>query len=55
LNDLILKSIDEEIAKLRQVRAILAGSDTAPGRKTAAPVGAVKPRRKLSAKAECHR
>jgi hypothetical protein len=51
LNDLILKSIDEEIAKLRQVRAILAGSDTAPGRKTAAPVGAVKPRRKLSAKA----
>jgi hypothetical protein len=51
LNDLILQSIDEQIAQLRQVRAILAGSATASGTKTTASVGTPKPRRKLSAKA----
>jgi hypothetical protein len=53
LNDQILNAIDEEIARLRQARAILANSDTSAGRKTAA--SAVTPkartRRKLSAKA----
>jgi hypothetical protein len=50
VNDQILNAIDEEIAKLRQARAILA--ESAPVRKT--PTAAVthkKPRRKLSAKA----
>ncbi len=52
MNDQILNAIDEEIAKLRQARAILAESGTASVRKT--PTAAVthkKPRRKLSAKA----
>jgi hypothetical protein len=52
VNDQILNAIDEEIAKLRQARAILAESSNAPVRKT--PTAAVthkKPRRKLSAKA----
>ena len=51
MNDLILKSLDEQIEKLRQVRAILAGSDKTQGSKTTVPVGLRKPRRKLSAKA----
>jgi hypothetical protein len=57
LNDHILNAIDEEIAKLRQVRAILAGSGQPPVGKNlttaaaAAIVTHTKPRRKLSAKA----
>jgi hypothetical protein len=49
LNEQILIAIDEEIARLRQVRAILAGSGQASSSKAAA--GSVKPRRQLSAKA----
>jgi hypothetical protein len=52
MNDQILNALDEEIARLRQARAILAESGTTPVRKT--PTAAVthkKPRRKLSAKA----
>ncbi len=52
MNDQILNAIDEEIAKLRQARDLLAESGTASVRKT--PTAAVthkKPRRKLSAKA----
>jgi hypothetical protein len=52
VNDQILNAIDEEIAKLRQARDLLAGSGAASVRKT--PTTAVthkKPRRKLSAKA----
>lgn len=49
LNDQILQAIDEEIAKLRQVRAILTGTDQAGS--TTAQVSADKPRRQLSAKA----
>jgi hypothetical protein len=52
VNDQILNAIDEEIAKLRQARAILAESGYAPARKT--PTAAVthqKARRKLSTKA----
>ncbi len=51
MTDHILNAIDEEIAKLRQVRAILAGSGKAPGRKNPATVTLGKPRRKLSARA----
>jgi hypothetical protein len=53
LNDQILNAIDEEIARLRQARAILANSDTSAGRKTAAKAATPKARtrRKLSAKA----
>ncbi len=51
MNDLILKSIDEQLEKLRQVRAILAGGAAAPGKKTTASVETTKPRRQLSAKA----
>jgi hypothetical protein len=55
LNDDILNAIDEEIATLRQARAVLAGSSTPSVRKkTTAAAAAVthkKPRRKLSAKA----
>jgi len=56
LNDHILNAIDEEIAKLRQARAILAESGSPAARKTgrkASPVAASKaaPRRTLSAKA----
>jgi len=50
VNDQILNAIDEEIAKLRQARAILA--ESAPLRKShTAAVTHKKPRRKLSAKA----
>jgi hypothetical protein len=49
LNDQILQAIDEEIAKLRQVRAILTGTDQAVS--NTAHVSADKPRRQLSAKA----
>ena len=53
MNDDILNAIDEEIARLRQARAVLAGSSKPPGRKkaTAAAVAHDKPRRKLSTKA----
>lgn len=56
LNDHILNAIDEEIAKLRQARAILAGSGKMPVSKNPATAASakpalVKPRRKLSAKA----
>jgi hypothetical protein len=54
LNDHILNAIDEELARLRQARAILLESDTVPARKTATTLSAspkTKPRRKLSAKA----
>jgi hypothetical protein len=53
LNDLILNAIDEEIARLRRARELLADGRSPTGRKTAA--NAVTPktrsRRKLSAKA----
>jgi hypothetical protein len=56
LNDQILNAIDEEIAKLRQARALLTESGQArPTRKsarTSTPAAAnTKPRRTLSAKA----
>jgi hypothetical protein len=53
LNDQILNAIDEEIARLRQAREILAGGRTSTGRKTAANAVPAKTRsrRKLSAKA----
>jgi hypothetical protein len=53
LNDEILNAIDEEIAKLRQARALLAESGTPSAGKRAAKATAAKPapRRKLSAKA----
>jgi hypothetical protein len=53
LNDQILKAIDEEIARLRQARAILADGRTSAGRKTAANavIPKTRSRRKLSAKA----
>jgi hypothetical protein len=53
VNDDILNAIDEEIAALRQARAILAQSGTPPVRKNpaAATVTHKKPRRQLSAQA----
>jgi len=55
LNDDILNAIDAEIARLRQARAVLAGSSTPSVRKKATAAAATvthkKPRRKLSAKA----
>jgi hypothetical protein len=52
VNDDILNAIDEEIAALRQARAILAQSSTPSVRKNpAATVTHNKPRRKLSAQA----
>jgi hypothetical protein len=56
LNDDILNAIDAEIARLRQARAVLAGSSTPSVRKKATAAAAAtvthkKPRRKLSAKA----
>jgi len=56
LSDDILNAIDQEIARLQQARAILAGSNKPPAGKksTTAAAAAVtqnKPRRKLSAKA----
>jgi hypothetical protein len=56
LNDHILNAIDEEIARLRQARAILGDSDDGtgrrPGKRAASTLAATsKPRRKLSAKA----
>jgi hypothetical protein len=56
LNDQILNAIDEEIAKLRQARAILTESSQArPTRKSAgtftSAAANTKPRRILSAKA----
>jgi hypothetical protein len=53
VNDQILNAIDEEIAKLRQARAILAESGRPSAGRTAAKATAAKPapRRKLSAKA----
>jgi hypothetical protein len=50
LNDQILNAIDEEIAKLRQARAIL--TDVGKSAITVSPaLPKAKPRRKLSAKA----
>jgi hypothetical protein len=55
LNDHILNAIDEELARLRQARAILLQSGTVPAGKTATTLSSsapkTKPRRKLSAKA----
>src|ERR1700678_4307511 len=56
LNDHILNALDEEIARLRQARAVLAGSGKLPPRKNATATAALtvahdRPRRKLSAKA----
>jgi hypothetical protein len=56
LNDHILNALDEEIARLRQARAILGdsniGTDRRAGRKASStPAAASKPRRKLSTKA----
>jgi hypothetical protein len=53
VNDQILNAIDEEIAKLRQARAILADSSTPSAGRTASKATAAgpAPRRKLSAKA----
>jgi hypothetical protein len=51
LNDQILKALDEEIARLRQARDLLASSSTSAGRKKAASTPKAGPRRKLSAKA----
>jgi hypothetical protein len=54
LIDHILNALDEEIAKLRQARALLADSGHATAGRTkasSAPASGLKPRRKLSAKA----
>jgi hypothetical protein len=53
LNDQILNAIDEEIARLRQARAMLTDSGETSAGKTGASSGLapVKGRRKLSAKA----
>ena len=53
MSDDILNAIDQEIARLQQARAILAGSSKPPAGKksTTAAVTQNKPRRKLSAKA----
>jgi hypothetical protein len=53
LNDhIILNAIDEEIARLRQARALLGGVSNATTRKTAKKASSERrPRRKLSAKA----
>jgi hypothetical protein len=56
VNDHILNAIDEEIARLRQARALLGNVSQGTSRKTgrkssAAAASEPKPRRKLSAKA----
>ena len=56
MNDHILNAIDEELARLRQARAILLESGTVPSGKTATTLSSsappkTNPRRKLSAKA----
>jgi hypothetical protein len=52
LNDQILNALDEEIARLRQARALLGGVSNATTRKTAKKASSERrPRRKLSAKA----
>jgi hypothetical protein len=52
VNDQILNAIDQEIARLRQARAVLAGNASPSLRKKpTAAVTHTKPRRKLSAKA----
>ncbi len=56
MNDHILNAIDEELARLRQARAILLESNTLSAGKTATTHSSsaapkTKPRRKLSAKA----
>jgi len=56
LNDHILNALDEEIARLRQARALLGsvgkGTTRKPSKKPSAPaIPEPKPRRKLSAKA----
>jgi hypothetical protein len=56
LNDHILNAIDEEIARLRQARAILGETNNGTGRRpgkraSSTPAATLKPRRKLSAKA----
>jgi hypothetical protein len=56
LTDQILNAIDEELARLRQARAILQESGTVPAGKTATTHASSvtpkkKPRRKLSTKA----
>jgi hypothetical protein len=48
LNEQILQAIDDEIEKLRQVRAILTGTGQASSKLSPTPE---KPRRQLSAKA----
>lgn len=52
MNDQILNALDEEIARLRQARALLGGVSNATTRKTAKKASSERrPRRKLSAKA----
>ena len=57
MNDHILNAIDEEIARLRQARALLEGNVSKrtnrkkAGRSSARTASAPKPRRQLSAKA----
>lgn len=52
MSDDILNAIDQEIARLQQARAVLAGSSKrTAGKKSAAAITPNKPRRKLSAKA----
>ena len=53
MNDhIILNALDEEIARLRQARALLGGVSNATTRKTSKRASSEpKPRRKLSAKA----
>ena len=56
MNDQILNALDEEIARLRQARALLGGVSNATTRKSAKKASASassepRPRRKLSAKA----
>jgi hypothetical protein len=51
LNDQILKAIDEEIARLREARALLAGSGSPAGGSKTTASGPSTRRRTLSAKA----
>ena len=53
MNDhIILNALDEEIARLRQARALLGGVSNATTRKTVKKASSeARPRRKLSAKA----
>lgn len=51
MNDHILHAIDEELAKLRQARAILANSVKSPAPASTARASKAEPRRTLSPKA----